>query len=84
MRTSTRKVILANPDNPRGLPDEALFDLIADPGEQRNLAAAQPDQIGVLRDALDQLYALVREQAVAGETGSLDAAVQERLRDLGY
>ncbi|MFC2046278.1 sulfatase [Chloroflexota bacterium] len=84
MRTSTHKLILANPDNPRGLPAEALFDLIADPEEQRNLAASQPDQIGVLRGALDQLHALAREQAVAGETGSLDAAVQERLRDLGY
>ncbi len=84
VRTLDRKLILANPDNPRGLPPEALFDLDSDPGEQRNLAATAPDQLQALRGPLEDLLALARERAVAGETGSLDAAVQERLRDLGY
>jgi arylsulfatase A-like enzyme len=84
IRTPDRKLILANPDNPRGLPAEALFDLDSDPGEQRNLATTAPDQTDVLRGALQDLLALARQRAVAGEMGSLDAAVQERLRDLGY
>jgi arylsulfatase A-like enzyme len=84
IRTPDRKLILANSDNPRGLPAEALFDLNSDPGEQRNLAKTTPDQIAVLRAPLEDLLALARQRAVAGEMGSLDAAVQERLRDLGY
>jgi arylsulfatase A-like enzyme len=84
VRTSHRKLILANPDNPRGLPAEALFDLDSDPGELRNLASTVPDQIEALRGPLEDLLAFARERAVAGEMGSLDAAVQERLRDLGY
>jgi arylsulfatase A-like enzyme len=84
IRTPDRKLILANSDNPRGLPAEALFDLDSDPGEQRNLATTAPDEIQVLRAPLEDLLALARQRAVAGEMGSLDAAVQERLRDLGY
>jgi arylsulfatase A-like enzyme len=84
VRTPDRKLILANPDNPRGLPAEALFDLNSDPGELRNLASTAPDQIDALRGPLEDLLAFARGQAVAGEIGSLDAAVQERLRDLGY
>jgi arylsulfatase A-like enzyme len=84
VRTPDRKLILANPDNPRGLPAEALFDLDSDPGEQRNLATTAPDQMEVLRGPLEDLLALARQRAVAGEMGSLDAAVQQRLRDLGY
>ena len=32
------KLIIANPDNSRGLPERSLFDVRADPGETENLA----------------------------------------------
>ncbi len=38
VRTAGAKLIYANPDNPRGLPPVAFFDLTADPGEMENLA----------------------------------------------
>jgi len=84
LRTPTHKLILANADNPRGLPSEALFDLAADPGEQADLFAAQADRAHALAEQLREVVALALERAVEGQMGSLDAAVQERLRDLGY
>jgi arylsulfatase A-like enzyme len=84
LRTPTHKLILANADNPRGLPAEVLFDLAADPGEQQDLFAAQPDQAQALRATLHEVVTLALERAVASEAGSLDAAVQEKLHDLGY
>lgn len=84
LRTPTHKLILANADNPRGLPAEAFFDLGADPGEQQNLVAAQAEQAQVLRQVLRETVALALERAVAGEVGDLDASLQEKLRDLGY
>ena len=77
-------MILANVGNPRSLPTEALFDLVADPGEQHNLFATQPDRTQAMRGLLREVLTLALEQAVAGEIGSLDAAVQEKLRNLGY
>jgi arylsulfatase A-like enzyme len=84
VRTPTHKLIVANPGNPRGLPGEALFDLAADPGEQQDLSAREPGQAQALRSTLREAVTRALEQAVAGEVGSLDAAVQEKLHDLGY
>jgi arylsulfatase A-like enzyme len=84
LRTPTHKLILANPDNPRGLPAEELFYLSADPGEQLDRLAAQPDLAQALRATLREVVTLALERAVAGESGSLDAAVQEKLHNLGY
>jgi arylsulfatase A-like enzyme len=84
LRSPTHKLILANDDNPRGLPSEALFDLGIDPSEQQNLFATEPDQAETLRQMLRQELTLALERAVAGESGELDASLQEKLRDLGY
>jgi arylsulfatase A-like enzyme len=84
LRTPDHKLILANAGNPRDLPVEALFDLIADPGERQNLFTTEPDRAQSLRELLRQETILALEQAVAGEIDTLDAAVQEKLRDLGY
>jgi arylsulfatase A-like enzyme len=84
VRSATHKLILANADNPRGLPGEELFDLAVDPREQENLFADQPDQVLSMRQMLRQIVTLALERAVEGEVGSLDASVQEKLRDLGY
>ncbi len=84
VRAGQHKLIIANEGNPRGLPAVALFDLAADPGEQRNLAAAEPDTVRQLRAELDRILAFAEAQAVAGQSRELDAVTRERLRQLGY
>lgn len=84
IRTAHRKLVVANEDNPRGLPSVELFDLRVDPGEENNLAAGEPDTVQLLRAALDRIVAFAEASAVAGQTGELDAATRERLRQLGY
>jgi choline-sulfatase len=61
-----------------------LFDLRADPGEQRNLAAQEPLRVERMRAALQ---AAVRKMAPAGDTArsaALSPEQEERLRSLGY
>jgi arylsulfatase A-like enzyme len=84
LRSSTHKLIVANTDNPRGLPVGALFDLAVDPGELDNLFGDEPERAHSLRQELRTIVALALERAVEGEVGSLDASLQEKLRDLGY
>jgi arylsulfatase A-like enzyme len=84
LRSATHKLMLANDDNPRGLPPEVLVDLAADPGEQQNLFDARPERVRILSEALRDVLATALERAVEGEAGSLDAGLQEKLRDLGY
>ena len=64
---------------------EELYDLRADPREQRNLAAEQPDRLRELRRACDE--ALLRARASALPQASVapeDPQTLERLRGLGY
>jgi arylsulfatase A-like enzyme len=84
LRGPTYKLILANAENPRGLPTEELFELTSDPGEQQDILSTQQDRIQAMRATLRQILALAVEQAVDGEVGSPDASLQDRLRDLGY
>ena len=57
----------------------ALFDLVADPGEVRNLATFEPRQLAVMRQLLRDLNG---PPSTPG--ASLDLAAEERLRALGY
>ncbi len=84
LQTLTDKLILANPDNPRGLPDTALFDLESDQGEQNNLADQAPETVGEMTEWLDGMEALARSNAVQAESVELDSDVEEQLRNLGY
>ena len=84
IRDQRHKLIIANEDNPRGLPTVALFDLQTDPGEQNNLTEKEPDTVRRLRAQLDRALAFAKANAVASQSGELDPATQERLRQLGY
>jgi arylsulfatase A-like enzyme len=60
----------------------ALFDLVADPEETRNLAAARPDDAGRLAVELQRWRAGLRAPPATAYTG--DAFLEEALRALGY
>jgi arylsulfatase A-like enzyme/Tfp pilus assembly protein PilF len=62
------------------LPLPELYELGADPGEERNLAAARPAERERLRVALSAFRAQDRGLARSGE----DPEVREKLRALGY
>lgn len=61
-------------------PTPELFDLDGDPGEQRNLAASQPDQADRRLAALDAIRAAPPLQDAQAAEGD----VLEQLRGLGY
>jgi arylsulfatase A-like enzyme/Flp pilus assembly protein TadD len=60
------------------LPLPELYDMQADPGERRNLAAERPQQVNALRQVLRTFERGILQRAP--ET----AEVKERLRSLGY
>jgi arylsulfatase A-like enzyme len=84
LRTLSDKLILANSDNPRGLPETVLFNLLDDPEEQNNLEAQAPALVGEMKALLEGIEALARAHAVGAETVELDPDVEEQLRNLGY
>jgi len=84
LRALDDKLILANADNPRGLPTTALFNLDHDPGEMENLAARSPEVVTQMTEWLNGLEALARANAVDAESAGLDPDVEEQLRNLGY
>jgi arylsulfatase A-like enzyme len=84
LRAGTWKIIEANPGNPRGLPEIELFDLTADPGETRSLAAKDEGRWKAMRARMDHTTADALKAAVTGEQIEVDDATRERLRALGY
>jgi choline-sulfatase len=65
-------------------PKPELYDLEADPGETRNLAAQQPATVAVLREKMQALLArnpFTHQEAAAG---NLSPDAQQKLRALGY
>jgi arylsulfatase A-like enzyme len=84
VRTRQWKLISANPENPRGLPPEELFDLTRDPGEHADLVDQARAQAETMRAELGRSVLQARAHAGATAQGGIDAATQERLRALGY
>ncbi|MCB0199916.1 MAG: sulfatase [Anaerolineae bacterium] len=86
LRTDRYKFILAREPDPYGTPPRELYDLYDDPGEENNIATAQPDLTGAMEAELeqwiaDQLQALGRaEDPVRSEGTSLRAGLA-RLSD---
>lgn len=86
LRTRDWKLIRANPDNPRGLPDQELFDLSADPAERRNLSGGDHvDRELELAEHADLQRAFAEGEAVAG-SGDAEMTLEQcrQLMNLGY
>jgi len=64
--------------------NHALYDLSADPGEQRNLANDQPDRAQELQNRLTAYLESLPPPGPPIEPESLDAETVESLRNLGY
>ncbi|HZR85134.1 MAG TPA: sulfatase-like hydrolase/transferase [Candidatus Binatia bacterium] len=80
-----RKLIRANPGNPRGLAPTELYDVATDPRERANLAAAEPREVARLEGVLGEMATAAAGQAVASSGDvKMDDATRERLRALGY
>ncbi|MDH5308081.1 MAG: sulfatase-like hydrolase/transferase, partial [Myxococcales bacterium] len=65
-------------------PDRQLYALQADPGEQRNLAAEQPERLAVWHESLRRAREASGHGATATGAGAVPDALRERLRSLGY
>ena len=66
-----------------------LFDVVADPAERRNPASERPDEVRALRAKVDALRGAlglpkIDARIEHGAAPALDAATQERLKELGY
>jgi len=59
-----------------------LYDFVADPGETRDLRAAQPAAAGALERALAEFRA--REATSGASAAAVDGALAAQLRSLGY
>jgi arylsulfatase A-like enzyme/uncharacterized membrane protein YbhN (UPF0104 family) len=79
------KLVRANPGNPRRLAPEEMYDLASDPGERKNLVAADAARLGGLGGALADMARVAAGAAVEkGADVQMDDATRERLRALGY
>lgn len=84
VRADGWKYIRANEGNPRGLQTEELYDMVADSGEQKNLAGKngkkQTELSEVLRDELEQSMTM----KVESQEADISMEDCERMRALGY
>ncbi len=63
--------------------ERQLFDLVADPGESRNLAASEPEQLAAMEAMLRRWRAALRPLPVVAAT-DVGGETAEELRALGY
>jgi len=79
------KFIHANANNPRRLPEQALFEMRSDPGETRNRADGEAEELSDAETRLDSANQAARQGAVSRSSlGAIDNAACEQLRALGY
>lgn len=78
------KYIHANPGNPRGLAEQELYDVRADPGERRNRAGDEAEELGRAQADLTAARADAARGAAARSSIGLDAGALEQLRNIGY
>ena len=86
------KYIRANKDNPRGLPTEALYDMVTDQAELKNIAASedsfcgmyQTDRSQELGKELGEAIVQAAKGAAATSQACMSSAEIQRLVALGY
>jgi len=86
LRTDDMKLIVANPGNPRGLPERELFEIQNDPGETNPLdLAAHAAAADALAEHAD-LQRRAAEGEAVGDAGEAEMSFEEceQLRMLGY
>jgi len=83
LRSGTRKLILANPDNPRGLKPAELYDLAKDPNEKQSIHADSA-AVEALSTALRAAQSQAQKGGASAATRPLDDAAEAELRSLGY
>ena len=76
LETGTHRLILG--------PDPELYDLLVDPEEQHDLAAARPELIKELNLLLDQVALEPVGERGESKTPAMDPETVEQLRSLGY
>lgn len=64
--------------------NDELYEVASDPREERNLIQAEPDVAARLRKSLDEWLASFSPARPSDEQLELDAAMRQRLEDLGY
>jgi arylsulfatase A-like enzyme len=87
VRTPDWKLIAPSDGVTRGGARDELYDLVRDPGETRNVAAAEPARREELRAALGRATLAARKQAhadVAKAKGQMSDETKRRLEELGY
>lgn len=83
IRRGHHKLIVANPDNPRGLAPVERYDLSTDPHEQAPLSTSDSvahELHGTLQAAVES----ARTGGAVAKTRELDAEAEAQLRALGY
>jgi len=87
IRTERMKLIGANPDNHRGLPERELFDLREDPGETRSLTSVEAYsafELQLAEQADLQRRAAEGSAVEGGGEAEMSRDECEQLRMLGY
>lgn len=86
LRTDEMKLIVANPGNPRGLPEREMFEIRTDPDEQNALDLASHDAVANELAAHADLQRRAAEGEAVGDAGEADMSFEEceQLRMLGY
>ncbi len=78
------KIIEANEGNPRGVDPLELYDVGADPGEQRDLTGKAEEKTAQMLEALKKHRAMALEGRAQAHTGELNDAMKKKLDQLGY
>ncbi len=84
LRSAEWKLLRANKGNPRGLEEQELYDVKADPRERENVARRQLGQARALDQQLERHVRAARAQSREAQVTTLDRSECERLKALGY
>jgi arylsulfatase A-like enzyme/uncharacterized membrane protein YbhN (UPF0104 family) len=85
VRTTDKKLIHANEDNPRGLEPVEFFDLLQDPGEKTNLANELSEEQKNLEKLFNDIQDFVEENAAEPSLiEEIPEELKEQMENVGY